>query len=144
MTERAINGFLEEHGIRYFRAGQDRLWSRLEPPRELWGLAIPTLRVLDWLRERVGPITVLSGYRDPTHNARVGGAKNSLHLRFNAFDVSSRSTNPRRLSEILAEHPWYQVVSVGVYPSFIHVDTRSLATGAAPWRNTEGAQGADP
>jgi len=33
------------------------------------------------------PLSVISAYRDPEHNERVGGAKNSQHIHGNAFDV---------------------------------------------------------
>ncbi len=43
---------------------------------------------LDRYRELVGgSVGIESGYRDPQHNARVGGAKNSQHLYGNAADL---------------------------------------------------------
>jgi hypothetical protein len=33
----------------------------------------------DPLRERFGPVRILSGYRTPAYNRRVGGARNSVH-----------------------------------------------------------------
>lgn len=45
------------------------------------------LRWADRVRERKGPWTPVSAYRDPAHNARVGGAANSQHLYGRAFDV---------------------------------------------------------
>ncbi|HEV2756342.1 MAG TPA: D-Ala-D-Ala carboxypeptidase family metallohydrolase [Actinomycetota bacterium] len=41
---------------------------------------------LEELRMEVGPITVLSGYRDPAHNEDEGGKPNSQHLFGNAMD----------------------------------------------------------
>jgi hypothetical protein len=43
----------------------------LEPIRTLWG----------------APIRCVSGYRSPQHNARVGGAPQSLHMRGQAADI---------------------------------------------------------
>lgn len=37
------------------------------------------------------PLPVISAYRDPAHNARVGGAKNSQHTHGNAFDIDVSS-----------------------------------------------------
>lgn len=45
------------------------------------------VRRLDQYRRRYGPVTVVSGYRDPLHNRRIGGASNSQHLYGNAADI---------------------------------------------------------
>lgn len=45
------------------------------------------LRSLERARQEVGPITIVSGYRDPDYNAFVGGARNSQHLYGTAADV---------------------------------------------------------
>jgi len=37
-----------------------------------------------------GPVVVISGYRDPRHNAAVGGAPGSQHLYGNAADLRPR------------------------------------------------------
>lgn len=43
---------------------------------------------LDRYREAVGgPVRIISGYRDPAHNRKVGGASNSQHLYGNAADI---------------------------------------------------------
>lgn len=43
---------------------------------------------LDALADRLGaPIPILSGYRDPAHNAAQGGAANSQHLYGTAADI---------------------------------------------------------
>lgn len=44
------------------------------------------VRGLERLRRIVGPIGVRSGYRDPRHNASVGGKTQSQHLFGNAID----------------------------------------------------------
>lgn len=46
------------------------------------------LQGLERYRRLLGrPVTIVSGYRDPAHNAAVGGAPNSQHLFGNAADV---------------------------------------------------------
>lgn len=46
------------------------------------------LRGLEEVRILTGPISIISGYRDPAHNQRVGGATNSQHMYATAVDVS--------------------------------------------------------
>ena len=46
------------------------------------------VRGLERYRSVLGkPVTIISGYRDPTHNAAVGGASSSQHLFGNAADI---------------------------------------------------------
>lgn len=45
------------------------------------------LRALERAREEVGPIVIVSGYRDPDYNHFIGGARNSQHLYGTAADV---------------------------------------------------------
>jgi peptidoglycan hydrolase-like protein with peptidoglycan-binding domain len=47
---------------------------------------------LDRYRERFGPTTIISGYRDPAHNRRVGGATRSQHLAATAADIRPVAT----------------------------------------------------
>jgi hypothetical protein len=72
------------------------------------------------------PFYITSGYRSPSHNARVGGARNSYHMRGRAFDIA-RSSIPNVLSflELAAKNGF---VGFGKYNSFIHIDTGSGRT----------------
>lgn len=46
------------------------------------------VRGLERYRSLLGkPVTIVSGYRDPAHNAAVGGASSSQHLFGNAADI---------------------------------------------------------
>lgn len=66
--------------------------------------------------------TVNSAYRDPEHNARVGGAKHSQHTHGNAvdIDVSGLSTGERNELIRLARASGFQ--GVGVYDNALHFD----------------------
>jgi GH25 family lysozyme M1 (1,4-beta-N-acetylmuramidase) len=44
------------------------------------------IRGLEEVREKFGPLAIQSGYRDPAHNTKVGGAASSQHLHGNACD----------------------------------------------------------
>ena len=75
--------------------------------------------VLERIRAYRGtPIRVVSGYRCPTHNANVGGAKNSRHLYGDAADIPAGHAT---LSEAYAAG----AVGVGTKAGqATHVDTR--------------------
>lgn len=65
-------------------------WAELgDPPQRLRGNARSLATSLEDLRRRCGgrPLGIISGYRDPAHNRRVGGAPFSQHLRAAAADL---------------------------------------------------------
>ena len=72
------------------------------------------------------PITIVSGYRTPTYNEQVGGAKNSQHCKGTAFDIKGKS-NMELLKALLELSIEYRgIYSIGIYPDYIHLDTRTL------------------
>lgn len=78
------------------------------------------------LIKKFGHIGVNSGYRSPSHNKAVGGAKKSQHIHRRAIDLQtagmSKGDRDALLRE-LASDP--RVGGVGLYPSGnIHFDTR--------------------
>jgi uncharacterized protein YcbK (DUF882 family) len=87
------------------------------------------LEVLDAAREAAGgPICVTSGYRCPAHNAAVGGAAQSYHMRGMAADVYSDTLDVRALAAVLKAAMIRLGVAGGlqVYADsgFVHVDVR--------------------
>jgi zinc D-Ala-D-Ala carboxypeptidase len=53
------------------------------------------LDCLQALRDLMGkPMIVLSGYRSPQHNRRVGGAPASKHMQGTSFDISMANHDP--------------------------------------------------
>ncbi len=101
------------------------------PYPERWrrSRALVLARVFQRIRLEVGgPIRVNSAYRTREYNARVGGSRNSQHVEGRALDLAV----PRKLTldefrEIVLEvarRPSSLLRGVGVYPSFIHIDTR--------------------
>lgn len=48
--------------------------------REHNGLEYLTRQMFEPLRAEFGPVTILSGYRTRTYNAKIGGATNSFHI----------------------------------------------------------------
>ena len=67
-------------------------------------------------------IVVTSGFRDPEHNQRVGGAKHSQHLSCNAADIQMVGVSKWDLARYFRSRP--DIGGVGTYCSTnsIHVD----------------------
>lgn len=65
-------------------------------------------------------ITVTSGYRCLTHNKKVNGSTNSLHMKGIACDIK---VTPERLQDLkkYANLIFYDT-GVGYYPAHVHVD----------------------
>lgn len=81
--------------------------------------------VLEILRNKIGkPVIITSGYRTPTRNSSVGGAKYSYHMRGMAADFLVESMNTKELAKKLDE-----IVPDGcgiiVYNNWVHFDVRS-------------------
>ena len=83
---------------------------------------------LDKLREEVGmPIIVNSGYRCASHNRNVGGSPTSQHLEGKAADILVKGgfVSPKKLAAMAEK---YGFGGIGIYDTFIHVDTRAGKT----------------
>lgn len=76
------------------------------------------LNRLDEARRRTGPVTVVSGYRDPAHNVRVGGARNSQHVYGTAADI-----RPGIPGDLAAELGFSGIGLSG--STAVHVDVRA-------------------
>jgi Peptidase M15 len=68
------------------------------------------------------PIEVQSGYRSPTHNKRVGGARKSLHMRGRAADIRVQGVSGARLLTFLRSHPRVGGIGYFMAGGFIHID----------------------
>ena len=88
---------------------------------------------LQTLRDRVGKsLTVNSGFRCKTHNARVGGEDNSMHTIGIAVDIAvPAGMTPDELAKIAETIPAFRDGGIGIYKSWVHLDVRK---GKARWR----------
>jgi hypothetical protein len=83
---------------------------------------------LERLRQRVGEVVILSGYRHPAHNLYVGGAGDSQHQAGKAADIYAPGYSPLELA-ILALEVMGCELGLGLGPTSLHVDVRGeLAT----------------
>ena len=85
---------------------------------------IKTMEILQAVRDHYGrSVVITSGYRCADWNRHVGGASNSQHLYGRAADFKVSSVAPKFVAG------WIEVTfpsaSIGRYPTFTHVDTRT-------------------
>lgn len=139
----ALSVYLGEVGnIRHFSAREVAHTRtsggvRNKPPSPLiWQNIVPTLHVLEWLRQELGnvPITVTSGFRSSEYNRAVGGASASLHTRFSAIDFTVSGFSTGHIADVLEGHTDSHLFGVGTYDGFNHLDTRGLLGLTAPAR----------
>lgn len=121
-----FRNFDADEFLEYFsRSRNGKLNS--EPPRKLWENIIPTLRIVDDLRDYYGrPCVLLSSYRSPSYNRAVGGASKSYHMSFLALDIAISGRRPKDVFTILSL--WRRqgkfTGGLGLYTNFAHIDTR--------------------
>ena len=83
---------------------------------------------LQKIRDEIGsPIRVMSGYRSPEYNKRVGGAKKSQHVLAKAADLQVSGMSTTDLANTIKQLIKDGVVDpggVGLYETFVHYDVR--------------------
>ncbi|HMO73996.1 MAG TPA: D-Ala-D-Ala carboxypeptidase family metallohydrolase [Sphingopyxis sp.] len=111
------------------------------PPRKLWPAMVPTLRyVRDHVVPAVGPVRVVSGYRDPVANVCFKGAKASRHLRFAALDLMpvrrlGRAELIATLCPLHTRTGARDKVGLGIYTvTRFHIDTAGYRRWGADYR----------
>ena len=86
-------------------------------------------RNLEVLRTSINkPITITSGYRSPKYNTKIGGVKDSQHLRGTAADIKVPGMTPKEVAlviEGLIQSGKMKEGGIGVYPTFTHYDIRN-------------------
>ena len=140
--EKEMDRLLTKYNVKYFKAyetcdiGREYGGAVLEAPeRRIWTNIIPTLHVLDWLREEMKrPIDVNGCFRSTNYNLAVGGASRSLHLHFNAIDFNVRGRKPLTVAKKLSEHKEAAFFGIGLYKNFVHLDTRARVYRPSPAR----------
>jgi uncharacterized protein YcbK (DUF882 family) len=78
----------------------------------------------DYLNE---PIHINSGYRTLAYNKKIGGKPNSYHMKAMAADITVKSKTPKQLASVvekLISNGTLKIGGIGVYPGFVHIDTR--------------------
>ena len=92
---------------------------------------------LQVLRDHIGlPIRVISGYRSPPYNRKIGGARKSQHMLAKASDIKVSGMTPDQVRstilQLIDEGKMMQG-GVGRYVTFTHYDVRGRC---ARWSGT--------
>lgn len=89
----------------------------------------PLAGLLEKIRaEFAAPIEIVSGYRTPAYNRKIGGARRSQHVNGRAADIRAPHVRTRDLHAIVlalyktGEMPG--LGGLGSYPEFTHIDMR--------------------
>lgn len=81
--------------------------------------------ILDILRNQVGkPVIITSGYRTPTRNKAVDGAKYSYHMRGMAADIRIKGMTAKEIANKL-DKIIPNECGIIVYNTWVHIDTRT-------------------
>ena len=100
------------------------------PPGWVESRLRPLCEALEVIREALGgkSIKVGSGYRDPSYNTAIGGAKASQHMAGRAADITvvgvPATVLHRQILTLCEEGMLPMVHGLGQYPNFVHVDVR--------------------
>lgn len=132
----AFDDYFQTLGIKHFTSDEFTSYfhttrrgvTNSEPPREMWGNIVKTLRIVDALRQHWGsPIVINSSYRSLAYNAACpGAASGSFHQQFRALDISVSGKSPQQVFDQLdkwRDEGRFQG-GLGLYNTFVHIDTR--------------------
>jgi uncharacterized protein YcbK (DUF882 family) len=134
--------WLETHAFRYGFAAELAALSLNTragvaneiPPVERWSAIVPTVRLLERVRDLFGPTTIVSAYRSVPYNLAVGGVGDSRHAHNDAIDFRCGTGTPAQWATFLRglRDAGQFAGGIGSYPrrGFVHVDTRG---SAADW-----------
>ena len=81
------------------------------------------LEMLQHLRDKFGRLRITSGHRCEDHNRAKGGKDKSYHLYGRAADFQPIDHDIIEVANYIESLDWEH--GLGVYNSFIHIDTRS-------------------
>lgn len=133
----AYRAWLRTQGLRFGFADEladcaDRVNLKVRnatPPADRWAAIVPTVRVLERIREAFGPTTITSAYRSLLYNATFvgqGAVRDSMHTRNIAIDFKCANGTPAQWAALARQLRAEGVFTggVGVYRSWVHIDTR--------------------
>ena len=111
-----------------FKKSEFKCRDGSDTPDELMSNLEELVENLQIIRDHINvPMHIISGYRSPKYNRRIGGARKSQHMKAKAADIVVKSMKPVELRKIiinLIKEGKIKKGGVGLYRSFVHYDTR--------------------
>ena len=99
-------------------------------PNNVLSNIIELAKNLQVLRDTINKtISITSGYRSPKYNAKIGGVKNSQHVKGTASDIQIKGMTPKEVALVIEElikSGKMKQGGIGVYPNFTHYDIRGV------------------
>lgn len=93
-----------------------------------WETIVVVQSCCDHFRRRLGVLRVTlditSANRCGEDNRRVGGSKNSYHMKSRAMDISIRGVHAKDVYLYFTQR-YPNLFGFGSYPTFTHIDTRA-------------------
>lgn len=134
-ADESFSSWFNRQGLRNFKASELEWYfgkvrngvKNSYPPKELWPNIIPTLNILDDLRDHFKkPLNISSTYRSPSYNKAISGASKSQHLNFKAVDFTVSGVKPSLVFSTLKSWQSSGKIKggIGKYNTFTHLDTR--------------------
>jgi len=124
-----------EHISKYYTSKKGADIGRLEPftKKAFTGLA------KTWYTDTGKKLEVKYGYRSPSKNSKVGGAKHSFHMKGMAIDIIHTNLTDEEVKYLILLAGRYGFRGYGYGPTTLHIDTRDYN---ASWTYT--ANGTKP
>tara|TARA_A100001037_G_C15115631_1_gene621241 strand:- start:268 stop:669 length:402 start_codon:yes stop_codon:yes gene_type:complete len=111
-----------------FNLSEFRCRDGSDVPEELMDNVRLLAKNLQVLRDHVGlPVRIISGYRSPKYNRKIGGARKSQHMVAKAADIKIKGMTPAEVKAVIVElikEGKMHVGGIGLYTTFTHYDVR--------------------
>lgn len=115
--------------LRYFTPLELATAGSPNKPDRLLLVHWPSANALEELRRCWGkPLIINSAYRSLAHNTAVGGARSSLHMKAQAFDIALNEEIRAEFDRFLRMAYEVGFRGFGFYDNFVHVDTGAQRT----------------
>lgn len=111
-----------------FALSEFRCKDGTDVPEDLMDNVVLLCENLQVLRDHIKkPIRVISGYRSPKYNRRIGGARRSQHMTAKAADIKVKGMSPAEVKEVIVQlikEGKMMKGGIGLYTTFTHYDVR--------------------